>query len=117
MDPKFNKGRRDLLKTTGTLAGAAALVSAGGSLNAFAVSGPMPLDQSKGSPVHGDTFIFTDGPKKGQPVLLTDIVLDAAPVTGAAVDPATGKIREDDGDTDHATVLFTGWTRPSWRAT
>jgi Rieske Fe-S protein len=106
MKSRFSKERRELVKSTCTLAGATALAFIGGSLNAFAAGGAMPLPQAKGAPVHGDTFVFTDGTKKGQPVLVTDIVLDAPPVTGAAVDPATGKIRDDDGDTEHATVLF-----------
>jgi rieske iron-sulfur protein len=106
MKSKFCKARRDLLKSTCTLVGATALVSVGGSLNAFAAGGAMPTAQAKGAPVKGDTFVFIDGPNKGKDVSLTDVVADAEPVKVQAKDPDTGKVREDDGNTDHATVLL-----------
>jgi rieske iron-sulfur protein len=106
MKSKFSKGRRELLKSTGTLIGAAALVSAGGSLSAFAAGGSMPLPQAKGAPKKHDTFVFTKGPNKGKTVMVADVVLNAPPVMVLAVDPATGKPRQDEGSTDHASVLL-----------
>ncbi len=105
MNSTFSKERREMLKTSCTLIGAAALVPIGGSLSTFdAVA--MPSMPSRGIPVTGDTFAFTAGAKKGNPVLVADIVLDALPVTVLAVDPATGKPRTYEGDTDNSTVLL-----------
>ncbi len=66
----------------------------------------MPLDQAKGAPRIGDTFVFSVGAKKGRDVMLTDVVVDVPPIPVLAKNPATGKVRQDDGDTDHATVLL-----------
>jgi rieske iron-sulfur protein len=98
MKSKFCKERRDLLKSTCTLVGATALVSVGGSLNAFAQSDA----RSAGDPQAGDTLVFSDGPRKGTVVSLSDVVLDAAPITAQAKDTATGQVRES----DHSTVLL-----------
>ena len=106
MRSKFSNDRRDMLKTTSTLIGATALNLAGGGLRAFAAGGPMPVANSRGVPLKNDTFVFADGPNKGKGVLVADIVIDAPPVTVQAVNPATGKVRDDNGDTDHATVLL-----------
>jgi Rieske Fe-S protein len=106
MKPNFCKERRELLKSTCALAGATALVSVGGSLNAFAAGGSPEPDEPKDAPKKGDGFVFSDGPNKGTDVSLTDIVVDAAPITVQAKDPATGKVREYEGDSDHATVLL-----------
>jgi rieske iron-sulfur protein len=103
---KFRRERRDVLKSAGTLIATTAIGVAGGNMPVFAAGGPMPIQNSKGVPLKNDTFIFADGPNKGTGVLVTDIAVDAPPVTVKAVDPATGKVREDDGDTDHATVLL-----------
>ena len=46
MKSDFNKQRRDLLKSACALAGTAALVSVGGSLNAFAAGGATPSPQA-----------------------------------------------------------------------
>jgi rieske iron-sulfur protein len=105
MKSKFCKERRDLLKTTCALAGATAMASLG-SVNSFAAGGGMPLPQAKGAPVKGDSLIFSDGPNKGKEVSVTDVVLNAPPILVMAKDPATGKVREDEGDTDHAAVLL-----------
>jgi rieske iron-sulfur protein len=101
MKSNFSEDRRDMLKSTCTLVGATALVSVGGCLQAFASSGA-----SKGDPKVGDTFIFTNGPNKDKDVMVTDVVVDALPITVMAKNPATGKARENDGDTDHATTLL-----------
>jgi Rieske Fe-S protein len=106
MKANFGKQRRDLLKTSCTLIGATALGATTGSLKAFAAGGPMPVANSKGVLLKHDTFVFADGANKGKGVLVADIVLDAPPVTVQAVNPATGKVRDNDGDTDHATVLL-----------
>ena len=58
MDSKFNQERRNLLKTSCVMAGAAAVVTVGGSLPVFA-------DAQKDVPQVGDVFVYTDGPKKG----------------------------------------------------
>ncbi len=99
---KFCQTRRDLLKTTGTLVGAAALVSIGGGLNAFAAGGAMPQPQASGVPKVGDTFVFTSGPNKGNVVSLADVVVGAAPITVQAKDTAAGEVR----DSEHSTVLL-----------
>jgi rieske iron-sulfur protein len=96
MKSRFSQERRDVLKTTCTLAAATALVSVGGSLPVLAA------EQAKGVPLVGDTFVFTDGPKKGQDVMLADVVVDADPLTVQAKDSATGTVR----DSDNSTILL-----------
>jgi rieske iron-sulfur protein len=102
MKSNFCKERRGLLKSTCTLVGATALVSVGGSLNAFAAGGAMPVPQASGVPKLGDTFVFSDGQRKGEVVSLADVVVDAAPITVQAKDTAAGTVR----DGDHSTVLL-----------
>lgn len=92
MKSKFSQERRDVLKSTGTMVGVAALASVGGSVNAFA------WDAQKDVPKVGDVFIFTDGPKKGNVVNVDDVVLNAAPLTVQAKDPA-GAVRDGDNCT------------------
>jgi len=102
MSPQqFNEQRRDLLKSTCTLAGAVAVVSVAESLSAFAAGGSMPLPQAHGIPLVGDGFVFTDGPKKDDIVMVNDVVVDAPPLTVQAKDPA-GAVR----DSDNSTVLL-----------
>jgi rieske iron-sulfur protein len=101
MKSKFCKERRDLLKSTCTLAGTAALISVGGSLNAFAAGGRGSQPQPVGAPERGDTFVYADGPNKGKDVVLADIVVDAPPITVQAKDE-TGTVRES----EKATILF-----------
>jgi Rieske Fe-S protein len=95
MKSKFCKERRDLLKSGCGLAGTAALVSMGGSLNAFAAGGRGTQPQPVGAPERGDTFVFADGPNKGKDVVLADIVMDAPPITVQAKDEE-GKVRESE---------------------
>jgi rieske iron-sulfur protein len=95
---QFNEQRRDLLKSTCTLAGAAAVVLAGGSLNAFAAGGAMSKPQAHGVPLVGDVFEFTDGLNKGNVVTVNDVVADAPPLTVQAKDPV-GAARESDNST------------------
>jgi rieske iron-sulfur protein len=99
---KFNKERRDLLKSTCALAGAAALGTVGGSVNAFAAGGRGTQPQPVGAPERHDLLVYTDGPKKGQDVMTADIVADAPAILVQAKDPATGKVRES----EKATVLL-----------
>lgn len=101
MKSKFNKGRRDLLKSGCALVGTAALVSIGGGLNAFAAGGRGLQPQPPGAPERHDSFVYTDGPNKGKDVMLADIVLDAPPITVQAKDEA-GAVRES----EKATVLL-----------
>jgi rieske iron-sulfur protein len=102
MKSNFSKERRDLLKSGCAVAGAAALVTVGGSVNAFAAGGRGTQPQPVGSPERFDPFVFADGPKKGQEVKLEDIVLDAPPTTVQAVNGETGKVRES----EHSTILM-----------
>jgi Rieske Fe-S protein len=102
MKSKFSKERRDVLKTGCTLAGATALGAVGGSLNAFAAGGRGTQPQPPGAPERHDELVYADGPKKGQDVMVADIVADAPPVTAQAKDPASGKIR----DSEKAMVLL-----------
>jgi rieske iron-sulfur protein len=102
MKSKFSKERRDLLKSTLMLVGATALGTVGGSLPAFAAGGAGTQPQPPGSPQPHDIFVFNDGPKKGQDVKISDIVLNAPPISVQAKDPVTGKVR----DSDHSTVLL-----------
>ena len=95
MDSKFSQERRDVLKGACALAGATAVVSVGGSLPAFAA------DQ-KDVPKVGDVFVFTDGPKKGNVVMVDDVVVDASPITVQAASP-NGTPREGD---NCAAVLY-----------
>ncbi len=95
MDPKFNKERRDVLKGTCGFVCAAAVMSVGVSVPAFA-------DPQKDAPQIGDVFVFTSGPKKDSVVMVDDVVLDAAPLTVMAKDP-NGAVR--DGD-NFATLLY-----------
>ena len=87
MDSKFSKERRDVLKGACALAGATAVVTVGGSLPAFAA------DQ-KDVPMVGDVFVYLDGPKKGNVVMVADV----APETLVNAQAATpdGKAREGD---------------------
>ena len=101
MSAQFHEQRRDMLKSTCTLAGAVAVVSVVGSLSAFAVGGAMPLPQAHGIPLVGDGFVFIDGPKKDDTVTVNDVVVDAPPLTVQAKDPA-GAVR----DSDNSTVLL-----------
>jgi rieske iron-sulfur protein len=100
MKSKFSQERRDVLKSTCTLVGAAAFVSVGGSLNAYAA------EQAKGVPQPGDVLVFADGTNKGKEVKEADVVAGAKPVTAIAQNPSTGKLEEDDGDSSNATVLL-----------
>ena len=102
MKSEFCKKRRDMLKSTCVLAGATAMATVGGSLQAFAAGGRGTQPQPPGSPERFDSFVFADGPKKGQEVKAEDIVLDAPPVTVQAVDSTTGKVRES----EHSTILM-----------
>jgi rieske iron-sulfur protein len=88
---KFSKDRRDVLKGACVMAGATAVVSIGGSLPAFA-------DVQKDVPQVGDVFVFTDGPKKGSIVMVSDVVEDAKPLYVQAATP-DGKPREGDNCT------------------
>jgi rieske iron-sulfur protein len=102
MKSNFCKERRDLLKSAGTLAGATALMSVGGSLNAFAAGGRGTQPQPPGAPERYDTFVFADGPNKGKDVTAEAIVLDAPPVTVQAKAGDTGQVRES----EHSTILM-----------
>jgi rieske iron-sulfur protein len=102
MKAKFCKQRRDLLKGTATVACASAVVALGGGVKAFAQGDA----QDKGVPIAGDPLIYLDGCKKGQEVAEADVVLNARALIVVAQDPSTGKPRENDGDTDKATVLL-----------
>ena len=102
---KFSQERRDALKSTCRLVTVTALASCAG-VKAFAAGGAMPLAQSKGVPQVGDTFVFSAGPNKGKDVMVADVALDARPLMAVAKDPSTGKLEEDAGDYDHATVLL-----------
>ncbi len=104
----FCKERRDLLKSTCALAGAAALGTVGGSVNAFAAGGRGTQPQPVGAPERHDLLVYTDGPRKGQDVLTVEIVADAPPITAHAKDPATGQVRES----EKATVLVYRTSRP-----
>ena len=95
MDPKFKQERRDVLKGACTVVGATAVMSMGASLPAFAA------DQ-KDVPQVGDGFVFTDGPKKGNVVMVDDVVVDASPITVQAASP-NGTPREGD---NCAAVLY-----------
>lgn len=97
---KFCKERRDLLKSGCGLVGVAALVSVGGSLNAFAAGGRGTQPQPPGAPERHDTFVYADGPNKGKDVMVADIVMDAPPITVQAKDE-NGVVRES----EKATVL------------
>jgi rieske iron-sulfur protein len=102
MKSKFSKERRDLLKSALMLVGATALGTVGGSLPAFAVGGAGTQPQPPGAPQPHDTFVYNDGPKKGQDVKIADIVLDAPPVQVQAKAFDTGKVRES----EHSAVLL-----------
>jgi rieske iron-sulfur protein len=95
MDTKFNKERRNVLKGTCGLVGAAAVMSVGASVPAYA-------EPQKDAPQIGDVFVFADGPKKGTVVKVDDVVLDAAPLTVLPKDPS-GAIRDDQNFT---TLLY-----------
>ena len=102
VNSKHCLSRRELLKCTCGFAGAAALASVGGSLNAFAAGGAMPKPLDKGAPKVGDMFVFSDGPHKDNVVSVEDLVVDGPPVTAQAKDPASGTVRES----EHSTVLL-----------
>ena len=94
MKSKFCKERRELLKSTCAVAGATALGTLGGSLDAFAAGGVGTQPQPPGAPERHDLLVYADGPKKGQEVMTADIVTDAPPILVQAKDPVTGKVRE-----------------------
>ena len=93
---KFNQERRDLLKSTCVMAGAAAVVTVTGSLPAFAA------DQ-KDVPMVGDVFVYVDGPKKGSVAMVADIPVDEKHVVTVQAATPDGKPREGDNCT---AVLF-----------
>lgn len=105
MNCRFSQERRDLLKSGCTLV-TVTTFACGAGVKAFAAGGAMPLPQSKGVPQVGDTLGFLDGPKKSQDVMVADVVLGARPLIAVAKDSSTGKLEEDAGDSDHATVLL-----------
>lgn len=84
------------------LVGATALVTVGGSLPAFAAGGAGDYPQPPGSPKTHDTFVYNDGPKKGEDVKIADLVLNAPLISVQAKDSVTGKVRES----EHSTVLL-----------
>ena len=98
MSTQFNEQRRDLLRSTCTLAGAAAVVSVGWILRAFAAGGAMPTPQARGIPLAGDVFVFTEGPNKDNVVMVNNVVATAPPLIVQAKDPA-GAMRESDNST------------------
>lgn len=102
MKSKFSKERRDVLKSLGIVAGAAALGTIGGSMKAFAAGGAGDYPQPPGSPKTHDTFVYNDGPNKGQDVKTADIVLDAPPISVQAKDSEDGEVRES----EHSEVLM-----------
>ena len=71
-------------------------------VSAFGGGGQMPKKLDPDAPVKGDTFVFGDGPNKGNDVYLKDISVAGHPVAAQAMDPATGKLRES----EHSSVLF-----------
>jgi rieske iron-sulfur protein len=83
--------RRELLKGAGGCVGAAAIFSIVGSVSAIAETKEAPVPQV------GDVFVFFTGPKKGNVVSLSDLVVDAPPVIARAKDPATGAVRDHKG--------------------
>lgn len=95
MDSKFNKDRRDVLKGTCGFVCAAAVMSVG-------VSVPVFAETQKDAPQVGDVFVFTDGPNKGNVVMVDDVVLDAKPLTVQAKDP-NGAVRDGENFT---TLLY-----------
>ena len=92
MKSKFNQERRDLLKSTCVMAGAAAVATVAGSLPVFAA------DQ-KDVPMVGDVFVHTEGPKKGAVVMAADIPVDANKVITVQAATPDGKPREGDNCT------------------
>jgi rieske iron-sulfur protein len=83
--------RRDLVKNAGSFLSLAAISSIlGGASVVQANDGPE-------LPTAGDVFVFFKGPKKGDVVSLSDLVVDAPPIIAEAKDPATGALRDDKG--------------------
>ncbi len=95
MDSKFNQERRDVLKGACGFVCAAAVMSVGTSVPAYA-------DTQKDVPQVGDVFVFAAGPKKGSIVMVDDVVLDATPLTVMAKAP-NGAVRDGDNFT---TLLY-----------
>ncbi len=92
MEANFCASRRALLKSTcGLIA-----------VSAFGAGGEMPKKKDPGAPLVGDTFVFGDGPNKGNVVFLKDLVVGAHPVVAQAQDPVSGTPRES----EHSTVLL-----------
>jgi rieske iron-sulfur protein len=83
--------RRELLKCAGGCVGAAAIFSVVGNVSAIADTKEVLL------PKVGDVFVFFTGPKKGNVVSLSDLVVDAPPVIAKAKDPSTGAVRDHKG--------------------
>jgi rieske iron-sulfur protein len=96
MEPKFSKERRDALKGTCVLAGAAALGMFGGIAKAFAAGGPSDYPQPPGAPKTHDTFVYNDGPNKGKDVKTAEILLDVPPISVQAKDGTSGEVRESE---------------------
>jgi rieske iron-sulfur protein len=96
VDSKHCITRRKLLKSTCSFMGAAALVSVGGGLKAFAAGGAMPRKKEEGLPQVGDVLVFTDANRKGQEVSPQDVIMDAAPILVQPKDPATGTVRDSE---------------------
>jgi rieske iron-sulfur protein len=83
--------RRELLKGAGSCVSAAAI---------FSIIGSATVAHAKDAPTLpqvGDVFVFFTGPKKGNVVLLSDLVIDAPPVIARAKDPAAGEVRDRKG--------------------
>lgn len=83
--------RRELLKGAGSCVGAAAI---------FSIVGSATVAHAKDAPIlpqAGDVFVFFTGPKKGDVVSLSDLVVDAPPAIARVKDPATGEVRDRKG--------------------
>jgi rieske iron-sulfur protein len=94
--PEADISRRELFKSTSSLAGAAGLLSIKGSLNAAArMACGSARPPSAGLPESGDLLVLADGEHKGTVISVENLAVGAPPVLAEPKDPASGTIREE----------------------
>jgi rieske iron-sulfur protein len=91
-----NISRRELFKSTSSLAGAAGLLSLKGNAAARMACGSV-RPPTEGLPQEGDVLVFAKEEHKGNPILVENVVVGAPPVLALPKDPSSGTVRDETG--------------------
>jgi rieske iron-sulfur protein len=89
--------RRELFKSTSSLAGAAGLLSIKNLNAASRMACGSVRPPTAGLPETGDVLVFAEGEHKGNPILIENVVVAAPPVLALPKDPSSGTIRDESG--------------------